>query len=70
MNYKFKLKDLPKYHKNLSIKDIDWKLKRSALGKVIPEPDLRKKIIVKTSHLNTLKKVLQNTDWSTTPVYH
>jgi hypothetical protein len=69
-NYKFKLEDLTKYHSNLSIKDMQWKLKRSALGKVIPEPPARKKIIFKNSHFNTLKKVLQNTDWSTTPVYH
>lgn len=59
-----------KYHANLSIKDIDWKLKTSALGKVIPEPDTRRKILMKGSHFNKLKKVLQNTDWSTTPVYH
>jgi hypothetical protein len=37
LTYKFKLYDLPKYSKVLSVKDVNWKLKLSALGKVIPD---------------------------------
>lgn len=33
LKYKFSLKDLNKYSKNLKYKDINWKLKLSALGK-------------------------------------
>ena len=33
LNYRFSLKDLSKYSKNLKYKDINWKVKLSALGK-------------------------------------
>lgn len=52
------------------MKDMYKKLKLSALGKVIPEPELRKKILIRGSHFNTLLRLLQQTDWSQTPVYH
>lgn len=37
LSYKFRLHDLPKYSKVLSMRDVNWKLKLSALGKVIPD---------------------------------
>lgn len=69
LSYKFKLKDLHKYSQRLKYKDINWKLKLSALGKKIPDVKKRKKILIKHSHLNTLKRLLKGTDWSQTPVY-
>jgi hypothetical protein len=42
----------------------------SALGKKIPDIKERKKILIKGSHFNTLLKLLKQTDWSRTPVYH
>ena len=58
MNYKFKLKDLHKYSKILKYRDFDnFKFKYSALGKLIPEPDTRRRILVKGSHLNTLLRL-------------
>ena len=70
LKYKFSLKDLSKYSKNLKYKDINWKLQLSALGKKIPDIKERKKILIKGSHFNTLLKLLKQTDWSRTPVYH
>ena len=70
LKYKFSLKDLSKYSKNLKFKDINWKLQLSALGKKIPDIKERKKILIKGSHFNTLLKLLKQTDWSRTPVYH
>ena len=37
LNYKFKLDDLSKYSQKLKFKDINWKIKLSALGKKIPD---------------------------------
>ena len=59
MNYKFKLEDLYKYSSKLKYKDINWKIKLSALGKVIPDVKKRKKLLVKGSHFNTLLKLLR-----------
>jgi hypothetical protein len=59
MNYKFKLEDLNKYSSKLKFKDINWKIKLSALGKVIPDINKRKKLLVKGSHFNTLLKLLR-----------
>ena len=70
LKYRFSLKDLSKYSKNLKFKDINWKVKLSALGKTIPDIKERKKILIKGSHFNTLMKLLKQTDWSRTPVYH
>ena len=67
--YKFRLKDLHKYSQRLHYKDINWKLKLSALGKKIPDIKQRKRILIKNSHLSTLMRLLRNTDWSQTPVY-
>jgi hypothetical protein len=64
------LKDLNKYSKNLKFKDINWKLKLSALGKQIPDVKERKKMLIKGSHFNTLLKLLRQTDWSRTPIYN
>lgn len=33
LNYRFRLEDMSKYSKTLKFKDINWKLKLSALGK-------------------------------------
>jgi len=70
LSYRFKLNDLHKYSQRLHYKDINWKLKLSALGKKIPDIKERKKILFKCSHFSTLLKVLKNTDWSQTPVYY
>ena len=64
LSYRFKLKDLQKYSQRLHYKDINWKLKLSALGKKIPDIKERKKILFKCSHFSTLLRVLKNTDWS------
>jgi hypothetical protein len=64
LSYKFKLKDINKYSQTLNFKDINWKLKLSALGKKIPDIKKRKEILIKNSHLNTLKRLLKGTDWS------
>lgn len=64
LTYQFKLKDLNKYSQKLKFRDIDWKLKLSALGKVIPDVNQRKEILFKGSHFNTLLKLLRSTDWS------
>ena len=68
MNYRFRLRDLPKYSQTLRLTGNN--LKYSALGKLIPNPRERKKILIKGSHFNTLLKLLRATDWSQTPVYH
>jgi hypothetical protein len=69
ITYKFKLEDLTKYSSRLKYKDINWKIKLSALGKVIPDINKRKKLLVKGSHFNTLLKLLRETDWARTPVF-
>lgn len=68
--YKFKLGDIGKYSSTLKYKDINWKIKMSALGKKIPDIKERKKILMKGSAFNKLLSVLKNTDWAHTPVYH
>ena len=68
--YIFKLDDLHKYSQKLTLKDVNWKIKMSALGKMIPDASKRKKILFKGSHLMTLMRILKNTDWSETPVYY
>ena len=47
LSYKFKMADLGKYSSTLRYKDINWKLKCSALGKKIPDIKQRKKILMK-----------------------
>jgi len=69
LNYKFRLEDIGKYSSKLRFKDINWKLKRSALGKVIPDNLGREKRLLKASFLNKLYLVLKNTDWQRTPIY-
>ena len=69
LHYKFKLEDLSKYSSKLKYKDINWKIKLSALGKQVPDVKERKKILIKGSHFNTLLKILRQTDWSSTQVY-
>ncbi len=69
LNYKFRQEDIGKYSSKLKFKDINWKLKRSALGKVIPENFEREKRLQKASFLNKLYLVLKNTDWQRAPIY-
>ena len=45
IDYKFKLQDLAKYSSKLRFKDINWTLKKSALGKVIPTDVEREKYL-------------------------
>jgi hypothetical protein len=44
-------------------------LKRSALGKIIPDVKVRMKRLVKASFFNVLYKILKETDWAKTPIY-
>ena len=69
LDYQFKLNDLAKYSQKLKFQDIASKFKRSALGKVIPDENERRKRLANISALNKLLKILQYTDWSKTPVY-
>ena len=62
-------RSIPYAYTLLKFKDINWKLKLSALGKVIPDINKRKKLLVKGSHFNTLLKLLRQTDWAKTPVF-
>ena len=55
--YRFQLSDLNKYSQKLNLKDVNWKIKMSALGKCIPTVEKRKKILVKGSHLGTLLRL-------------
>ena len=70
LSYKFQLQDLNKYSQKLRYRDINWKIKLTALGKVIPDVTTRKKILLRGSHFNTLLKLLKQTDWARTPIYH
>lgn len=70
MNYKFNLHDIGKYSSKLKFKDLNWKLCTSALGKEIPDDAERRKTLLKESYFNKLARLLRNTDWSRTPVFH
>lgn len=70
MNYKFNLTDIGKYSSKLKFKDLNWKLCTSALGKEIPDDAERRKTLLKESYFNKLARLLRNTDWSRTPVFH
>jgi len=61
--YKFNLKDLNKYSSKLRVTDLNWKYRRSSLGKEILAPDERKTRLKKESYLNKLMKSLRHTDW-------
>ena len=50
LDYKFKLADIGKYSQRLNYKDMDWKMKRSALGKIVPNEEERRKKLAKASH--------------------
>ena len=69
LDYKFQLKDLHLYSQKLKFKDINWVLKRTALGKLIPTDKEREKKLIKESYLNKLYQELKNTDWSQTQIY-
>ena len=43
LDYTFKLQDLDKYSKKLRYKDINWQLKKTALGKALPNDVERNK---------------------------
>lgn len=69
LDYKFQLKDLHLYSQKLKFKDINWVLKRTALGKRIPTDKEREKKLIKESYLNKLYQELKNTDWFHTQIY-
>jgi hypothetical protein len=70
LNYKFKIKDLPKYSQTLRAKDVSkWKFKCSALGKRVPDEATRRRRLKKASYFNKLLNLLKTTDWSRTPIY-
>ena len=70
MTYKFQLADLTKYSQKLRFRDLNWKLPISALGKEIPDENARKKNLKKESYFTKLHRILKNTDWSRTPIFH
>ena len=37
LSYKFKINDIGKYSQRLKFRDINWALKKSALGKELPD---------------------------------
>ena len=53
----------------LKFKDMSKLLERSALGKVVPQDEERRKRLSKASYLNRLQKVLKKTDWEQTLIY-
>lgn len=57
------------YSQKLKFKDVNWVLKRTALGKLIPTNKEREKKLFKESYLNKLYQELKNTDWSQTQIY-
>jgi len=57
------------YSQKLKFKDVNWVLKRTALGKLIPTNKEREKKLIKESYLNKLYQELKNTDWSQTQIY-
>lgn len=70
LQYEFKLNDLNKYSSKLKYKDMEWKFTRSAMGKIVPNDEARRKRLEKNSFLNKLYKLLKHTDWARTPIYH
>ena len=69
LDYTFKLQDLDKYSKKLRFKDINWQLKKTALGKALPNDVERNKQYERKIYLDKLLLILKNTDWSITPIY-
>jgi hypothetical protein len=63
LDYRFKIQDIGKYSQLLAYKDINWKMRLSALGKRIPDIQERKRMLYKSSHMYTLMKLLRQTDW-------
>jgi CRISPR/Cas system-associated protein endoribonuclease Cas2 len=70
LNYQFKLKDLSVYSRWLKPSDSDNKFERSALGKIVPEVSARRLRLANANYFDKLLKVLKNTDWQRTPLYH
>ena len=69
LEYKFSLKDLPKYSNHLGRSKLSEKLKFSALGKKIPNLEERQKKLEKESYIRKMYIKYKNTDWSLTPLY-
>ena len=63
ISYRFKLNDMSKYSQTLRFKDMNFKFQRSALGKIVPLDEERRKRLAKASYLNRLYKLLKKTDW-------
>lgn len=69
---KFKLNDLSKYSSKLKYNDMNWKFTRSAMGKITPGGDgsLYVDKAKQVDLMAKLYKILKNTDWANTPIYH
>ena len=48
---------------------MNFKFERSALGKIVPLDEERRKRLAKASYLNRLQKLLKKTDWHKTLIY-
>lgn len=47
----------------------NWPVNFVTIGKKIANPKMRKEVLVKEIHFDTLFRILKETDWSKTPVY-
>ena len=64
------MEDLHKYSRYLPKNNIASKYVKSSLGKDIPKVEERKPRLVKNSYLYKLMKVLKQSDWFESPIYH
>jgi len=47
----------------------NWPVNFVTIGKKIANPKMRKEVLVKEIHFDTLFRILKETDWCRTPVY-
>jgi len=78
MNYKFSLKDLPKYSSRLKSRDLDERFLKTAMGKRVPTLAERIRMLEKNQtlikelqHWEHLKNLalIQQADWSKSKIY-
>lgn len=69
LNYKFSITGVSKYQDKVRYGNFNWPIKYSTVGKKVPNPENRKKVLVQEIHFDTLQKVLKMTDWAETPVF-
>jgi len=67
LEYQFELKDLTKYSQTLKDKDLDFKFRTSALGKVIEHDGDEDES--QHHHDIHIKKNIEKIDWSDSPLY-